>query len=328
MIPKVLFLWHSDLGSIERHRRENTFQPVEDLAELRIEWPDELTPEDLLGVEVLVCFPVDFREEFVQWSDQLRWIHSLAAGVDGLMIPRVKNTDILITNSSGIHSHSMSEQAFGMIFSFNRGFAEFARQQTRHEWKREFEFSEAHGKTLGILGVGAIGSEIAKIGKCLGMEVIGTQRNPTQRNPTKEERQITLYPPEETPAVLKRSDYVVISLPLTEETEGSIGRRQFEEMKDTAYLINVARGDIVNQDELVEALNVGEIAGAGLDVFEEEPLPEDSSLWDMDRVIITPHVGGRSPIYLQRGMEQLGEELQRYVNEEELKNEVDKEIEY
>jgi len=184
---------------------------------------------------------------------------------------------------------------------------------------------ELSGKTLGIVGLGKIGTEIAKKAKCLGMRVIATKRDVTSAASTYVDR---LVPPADLNQLLAESDFAVLSLPLTKETEGMIGERQLRSMKPTGILINVSRGKLIQENKLVQALKQGWIAGAGLDTFESEPLQEISELWNFKNVIITPHIAGETPHYLERLMDIFTENLKRFIHKQPLINVVDKNLGY
>ncbi len=256
-------------------------------------------------------------------AGSLKWIHSIGAGVDGILTPELLESQIVVTSSSGIHREPISEHVLGFMLSFVRGFHVFARQQMRKEWKR-FDLEELAGKTLGIIGLGEIGSEIAVKAKGFGMRVIAVKRDAGEKPSYVDE----LWLPEQLRNLLGESDFVVLSLPLTPETWGFIGEPELRAMKRSAYFINISRGKIVQEDKVIQALREGWIAGAGLDVFEEEPLPGKSELWEMPNVIITPHVAGSNPQYTERAMAIFEENLKRFLNGQELENVVDKKLGY
>ncbi len=256
-------------------------------------------------------------------AGSLMWIHSIGAGVDGILTPDVLENRVVVTSSSGIHREPISEHVLGFMLSFVRGFHTFARQQMRKEWKR-FNLEELAGKTLGIIGLGEIGSEIAVKAKGFGMRVIAVKRTPGERPNSVDE----LWPKDRLKDLLEESNFVVLSLPLTPATLGFFGEREFRSMKRSAYFINISRGKIVLEAKLIQALREGWIAGAGLDVFEEEPLSETSPLWEMPNVIITPHVAGSNPQYMERAMGIFEENLQRFLKGEPLENLVDKRLGY
>ena len=279
-------------------------------------------PEAVRDVDILV---VSWRlpAGSVAAADSLKWIHSIGAGVDGILTPDVLASKVVVTSSSGIHREPISEHVLGFMLSFVRGFHTFAHQQMKKEWKR-FDLEELAGKTLGIIGLGEIGSEIAIRAKGFGMRVIAVKRNAGEKPSHVDE----LWMPDRLKNLLRESDFVVLSLPLTPETRGFIGESELRAMKKSAYFINISRGKIVQEAKLIQALREGWIAGAGLDVFEEEPLPEKSELWEMPNVIITPHVAGSNPQYTERAMAIFEENLKRFLNGQELANVVDKKIGY
>src|SRR3990172_212047 len=201
-----------------------------------------------------------------------------------------------------------------------RGLPVATRNQMTHRWDRASVIGEElWGKTVGILGLGSIGREVAARCRAFGMRVIGTKRTPAAVPHVDQ-----VLPPDGLDEVLRAADYLVIILPLTEQTRGLIGARELGLMKPTAYLINVARGAIVQEAALIAALRTGRLRGAGLDVFEREPLPQDSPLWEMEQVILTPHVSGAVPDYYDRALPLFCENLSRFLTGAPLLNMVDK----
>jgi len=317
-------LFRRGLKELPRSKREE----LENLASVRFQSPKDLERKDLKEVESLVGFPSQIEDRFLDWGKDLRWIHLLSAGVDGLMRRRIKESDLLLTNSSGVHGKQIAEHVFAFILSFNRNLPRFVINQRKKRWERgeEEEMREVYGKTLGVLGFGAIGERVVEVGKGLGMKALATKRR--LKEGKRVENKVTLYDSGRTGELLRRSDYLVVALPLTKRTAGALGLEEFEAMKETAFFVNIGRGELVRERELVEALRRKEIAGAGLDVFEEEPLPEESPLWEMENVIITPHNAGMTPHYGERALDLFLEDLARYAAGEELLNIVDKEEEY
>jgi len=213
-----------------------------------------------------------------------------------------------------------------MMLCLNRKLHLFMRNQTERKWKTIdadliFQMDELSGKTAGLVGLGRIGSEIAKKAKCFGMKVIATRRNPSAPKPDYVDK---LVPPCNLEELLADSDFVIIQIPLTKDTEGMFGEKELRPMKRTAYLVNASRGNIIKEHELIEALKKGRIASAALDTFSMEPLPEDSPLWNMQNVIITPHVAGLTPRYMERLTDLFCDNLRRFMNDEPLINVVDK----
>lgn len=273
----------------------------------------ELAPQ----AEIMVGWNVP--REAVQRAPKLRWIHSTAAGVDQLLHPEVLEREIVITSSSGIHQ-PLVEHVFAMVLALTRRLHIAIRNQVHRRWeRRQATGDEVRGKTMGVLGLGHIGAEIAEKAHVFGMRVIGTKRTPADVPHVDR-----IYPPDELREVLRASDVVVIALPLTSDTRGLLGEAAFRAMKRTALVVNIGRGPIVQEAALVRALQEGWIGGAGLDVFEREPLPADSPLWGMEHVIITPHVSGGWPGYMDAAIPLLCDNLRRYLDGAPMRNLVDK----
>lgn len=236
------------------------------------------------------------RELVLSGTARLKWVQNWGAGVERLPLERFRELGIALTNASGVHPYPISEQIFAMLLSYTRGVHTAIRDQENAVWGRvAAPLGEAHGKTMGIVGVGAIGSETARLAKAFRMNVLGVRRS---GDPDKwVDDMFGLGGLNE---VLSRSDYVVNCLPHTKETEHLIGREQFAAMKRGAFYINIGRGMTTDTDALMEALKDGTIGGAGLDVFEQEPLPADHPLWSMKNVVITPHTAGINEKYTDR----------------------------
>lgn len=259
----------------------------------------------------------DLQPLFAQ-AVRLKWIHAITAGVEKLIFPESQQSNVIITNSRGIHAIPISEHVLLLMLAFTRRLPLLFKQQAAKQWQRVFP-AELHDKTVGIIGLGSIGREIAKKSKSMGMHVLATKRE------LSEEIFINkIYPADSLLEMLPECDFVVVALPLTPQTQGMITLEHFTIMKDSAYLINIARGDIINQADLIQALDQGLIAGAGLDVFEHEPLPTDNPLWSMPNVIISPHVAGSSPYYIERAVKLFANNLASFVNGGEMLNVVDK----
>ena len=208
--------------------------------------------------------------------------------------PGAAEMPFVLTNASGVHAIPISEHIIALILALARDLHHSIRAQARAVYRGEQEAHvfELAGKTMLLIGVGEIGGRTAGPAKCLGMRVIGIRREPSQTA----EGVDAMHGPDRLLALLPEADFVVLTVPLTHETEGMIGERQLRAMKRTAYVINVGHDGTIQESVLVRALQEGWIAGAGLDVFEREPLPSDSPLWAMDNVIITPHYSGSTPL--------------------------------
>lgn len=253
-------------------------------------------------------------------SKKLQWVNSFSAGVNPIMDGPISDLPIHLTNAKGIHGKTMGVTTMGYIISFLRQFPRFMAQQRAHAWVKQGKepLREPTGLTVGIIGAGAIASEVARLCKALDMTVLGVKRSVTPL-----ENYDKVYSNAEMDEVLAVSDFVVILTPLTDATRGMIGAEQLAKMKSSAVLINIARGPVVDTAALVDALQRGVIAGAALDAVDPEPLNEDSPLWDMENVIITPHCSADSTLYMDRAMAQFCENLQRFEKGEPLFNEID-----
>lgn len=268
------------------------------------------------------------RETFIAGT-RLRWIQSPSTGVDAfLRIQELKDSDVILTNARGVHAACLAEQTFAMIFSFSRGMKAFLEHQQRHEWAgREVRDSlvELTGSTMGIVGYGTVGHAIAERARAFGMRVLAVDVFPTD----KPDQGLRVFGIEDLGLVLTESDYVVITVPLTPETRGMVGAAQLSLMKPSAILVGISRGGIIDETALVDALTSGKLAAAALDVFETEPLPKDSPLWDIPNLIVIPHAAGGSqyePAAI-RGI--FRENIERFVRGDfPLRNEVSKQRGY
>jgi phosphoglycerate dehydrogenase-like enzyme len=291
------------------------------------------------GVEVLYTFylPADLNR-----APDLKWVQLHSAGVDHLLNHPLMKSDILLTTTSGIHATPIAEYVFASILAFNRRVPQMLIYQSRREWPQGrwnlFARPELRDRTLGIIGYGSIGREVGRIARCFGMRVVATKRSVSQMRDvgyvvqgTGDRKGALLdeaFPPERLSDMLGLCDYVVVTVPLTPETRELIGEAELRTMKPSAYLVNISRGETVDEAALIRALQEGWIAGAGLDVFEEEPLPSDSPLYDMQNVILSPHVSGFTLRYDERASDLFAENLSRYLTGEPLLNLVDKERGY
>ncbi|HZG73626.1 MAG TPA: D-2-hydroxyacid dehydrogenase [Chondromyces sp.] len=256
--------------------------------------------EHVATAEIIAGWKKEMKEIIVEQEAQLKWVQSWSAGVNSFPLESLKSKNVLVTTANGVHSYPISETIFALMLGWTRKIHTYVVQQQKQVWHHANMNQEIHEKTVGIIGVGHIGRETAKIAKAFGMTVLGI------RNSGKPEDFVDeMYTQEELHAVLPRCDYVVITLPLTEKTKGLFGKEEFQLMKPSAFLINIGRGPIIVESELVKALEEKQIAGAGLDVFEVEPLPQESPLWKMENVIITPHTSGSTEYYSKRLIEDI-----------------------
>ncbi|GAB4538091.1 MAG: D-2-hydroxyacid dehydrogenase [Anaerolineae bacterium] len=272
-------------------------------------------------------------------APNLRWVQLHSAGVNHVLDTPLWASDILITTVSGIHAPTMAEYTLMMMLAFAHRLRRMLDYQARGEWPsgrwQKFVPQELRGATLGIVGYGNIGQEIGRLAHAFGMRVLGVRRRQA-RNQLKYElpelggghEPDQWYSPDQLPQMLAVCDYVALTVPYTTATHHLIDEGALRAMKPTAVLINIARGAVVDEAALVRALREGWIAGAALDVFEREPLPEDSPLWTMENVILSPHVAGFSPHYDERATTLFAENLRRYLAGEALINQVEREREY
>jgi D-2-hydroxyacid dehydrogenase (NADP+) len=275
-----------------------------------------------VGMDAEVIFG-KFNKELFSSAKRLRWVQTKGAGVDGLLFPEFIESNVALTSASGIHGIQISEMIIAMMLVLTKQMHKFMRYKFEAKWQPHTP-DELAGKIVGILGLGSIGSETAKKTKCLGMKIIALKKHPTKKPYYVDE----ILGSEGLDRLLRQSDFVVLTLPLTDETYHMIGEEQFRSMKPTAYVINMGRGALIDTNALLKALKEGWIAGAGLDVFENEPLPVDSELWKLDNVVITPHVAGSSPYYDERAVEIFCDNLKRYIEGKPLRKDVDKKAGY
>jgi phosphoglycerate dehydrogenase-like enzyme len=266
--------------------------------------------------EIIVAWKVP--EGVIERATRLRWIQATGAGVENLLVPVVAEGRVMLTNSVGVHL-GLPDHIMGLILAFSRRLHVAVRRQMARKWDRRATIGqEVAGQVIGVLGLGTIGRALAVRAAAFDMRVIGTKRTPAAIPHVER-----VLPPEGTDEVLREADYLVIALPLTPATKGLIDERALGLMKRSAVLINIGRGQVVKEDALIDALRGGRIAGAGLDVFEREPLPADSPLYEMENVIMTPHIAGASRTYFDRVIPLFCENLRRYLEGRALLNVVD-----
>lgn len=268
------------------------------------------------GAEIILGYI--FPEELLQGATKLRWIQLMSAGADPVLFSPFLRDEVLITTARGVHSPQLAEYVLGVMVALARNFPQLVRNQKEHLWK-QWAGTTLAGKTLGLVGFGALGAEIARLARAFSMRVIGLRRS-GQPHPLAD----VIYPPEGLERLLSASDFVVLALPLTAETKGLIGPVQLGSMKRSAFLINISRGGVLDHEALISALENGELAGAALDVFEEEPLAEDSRLWETDNLFLTPHISGLSQEYVAKVTDIFLANLSRLKQGKPLINLVDK----
>lgn len=292
-------------------------------AEIHVAKASDCAPY-LPDTEILLAFGQTNLAPILPNAPKLRWVQALTAGVEGFVaLNAFRESDILLTNVRGIHGIPIAEHVLGMILCRTRGLLTAYENQRSKQWKGLRGLDELYEKTAAIIGLGSVGGFIANRLKAMGMTILGVK--PSR---TKESDVDKLYTPDELFDVLPQADFVIVTLPLTPETKNLFSEKTFAAMKPSAFFINVSRGPVVNEDDLVEALRNNVIRGAGLDVFCKEPLPADSPLWDAPNLLITPHHAATSPRYMERAIDIFIENLKAYPDTSKMKNIIDKEKGY
>ena len=278
----------------------------------------------LPDAEILLAFGQTNLAPILPKAPKLRWVQALTAGVDGFVaLDAFRASDILLTNVRGIHGVPIAEHVLGMMLCHTRGLLSAHDNQKARQWKGLRGLDELYEKTAAVVGLGSVGGVIANRLKTMGMTVYGIKQAMTAEPDVDK-----LYGPDQLFDVLPSVDFVIVTLPLTPKTENLFSKKAFEAMKSTAFFINVSRGPVVNENALVEALRNNVISGAGLDVFCQEPLPEDSPLWDAPNLLITPHHAATSPRYMERAVDIFIENLKAFPDTAKMRNIIDKERGY
>ncbi len=281
--------------------------------------PGQSLDQLLAGAEVILSarrLPKDVARR----SPRLRWVQSPLAGVDWLKDTDLwGREDILLTSASGINARPVAEYTFMAIMALSKDVRRIFRSQEQRTWDR-FEPAQLHGKTIGIVGYGAIGREVARIAQAFGMRVIAVKRRVTSGEGLPD----WVWPVDRLPRLLAEADYVVLSVPGATQTRGMIGPREIATMKSSAVLVNVSRGDVVDEEALTDALRRELLAGAALDVFRTEPLPKDSPLWTMPNVLVSGHLAGLFANYDSSLLDLFTENLRLYLEGRPLRNVVDR----
>jgi len=280
---------------------------------------------DALLAEAEIIYGPRPPQNIIARAPRLRWIQTTNAGVDDFLDSDIIRSSVIVTNTSGIHAISIGECVLELMLMFVKKMPFCFQLKQERQWKR-FSLTVLRSKTVGIVGLGSIGREVARLSKAFGMRVLATRRSAKQV--TRARNVDIILPQDQLPQLLSESDFVVLALPLTPETNKLIGKEELRTMKPTAYLINIGRGDIVDETVLIQALDENWIAGAGLDVFATEPLPIESRLWELPNVIFSPHVTGEMEDYYIQATELFCENLRRYLNGKKLLNVVSKKKKY
>lgn len=278
--------------------------------------------EEILRSDVFIGHakvPVPWDQVVAQ--GRLKWIQSSAAGMDHCLVPAVIDSEIPVTSASGLFADQVAEQTLALLLGLLRNLPTFLRAQQQREFIRR-PTADLHGKTIGIVGFGGNGRRIAEVLAPFRTRILATDLFPVDQPPWVEH----LWPAEQLDALLSGSDVVILCLPLNTSTSGLIDREHLARMRKSSLLINVARGPVIVEHALTDALQAGALAGAGLDVTEVEPLPEESPLWNLPNVIITPHVGAQSAHRLDATTDFACDNLRRFQEGRPLRNLVDKKL--
>jgi len=290
--------------------------------------------------EILYAFRVP--DDLMQRAPDLRWLQLLGAGCEHLEDNPVMQSAAQITTASGTQATPIAEYVLGVMLAFYRWLPQAYRAQMRREWLTQAEVArgsrELRRRTVGIVGYGSIGREVARLARPFGTRILALKRSPNERadtgyavkdtgDPTGEIPE-AYYAPEDLLTMLPECDVVVLAVPVTKETRGMMGAEAFAAMKPGSFLVNVSRGCVIDEAALMHALKEGPMAGAALDVFDQEPLPEDSPLWDFENLMVTPHISGASRAHLRRSFELFAENLRRLMAGKTMLNLVDKDRGY
>ena len=273
---------------------------------------------------ILGGFSTDRFRAALATLPKLRWIHTFSAGVDRFVPILAGRDDIQLTNNTGAYDVPIAEHVLAMIFAAAKRIPKHLADQGRGDWQRDAGHSEVRGATLVILGLGSIGTELAGIASGVGMRVIAVRRDPSRPAPGVER----VVPPDRFADVAREADYLAITAALTPQTRGMVSDAIIRSLKPTAWVINIARGPIVDESALIAALQEKRLGGAALDVFETEPLPATSPLWHLDNAILTPHVSNSSPKVGERSLALVVENIRRFNAGEPLLNLVDRSVGY
>ena len=281
---------------------------------------EKLSAEQMARTEVLMAYVA--QPGVLPAMPKLRWVQVMTAGVENWLALSDLPPGLVLTCARGTHEESMPENIIGALFYVAKPYAAAVENQKRGKWVHTVA-QPLTGRTLGILGLGAIGQHVARVAAALGMRVIGTRRRPQAMAHVAE-----VLPAERTPEVLAQSDFLLLLLPATRDTDNFINAERLAMMKPGAWLLNFGRGHLIRDDDLVAAVRAKKIAGAMLDVYRQEPLPADHPFWTTEGIIVLPHIGGPHPQRDRFVARLFAENLGRYLDRKPLKEVVDRETGY
>jgi len=304
-MTKLIVCFHPLNPDQQESIRENS--PGYTLVQMESKNPDlQLLSE----AEIVIGWAKGISDTLLATDSSLRWVQTWSAGIEKLPLERFQERGILLTNASGVHAEPITAVIFGFMLMFTRNLHTAIRNQDEHRWESDDSESELTDKTAVIVGTGAIGSETARIAKAFRMKTVGVSRSGSPLPDFD-----IMYTTDELQEAVREGSFVINTLPLTDQTRNLFNQSVFSSFKKGSYYINIGRGATTNTSDLMDALNSGQLNGAGLDVFETEPLPHDHPLWDMKQVIITPHCAGATDRYAERVIDIFIENIKSYLNE-------------
>ena len=306
-------------------------QPIQGLADIQVGNELALLEREAVNAEVILYSGLTGKSatlrEIWPYAKKVRWVHSMSAGVEKILFPELIESSVILTNARGVFKRSLAEFAVLGILYFYKRVRRLVDNQRSHRWD-DFFVDMLPGKIMGVVGYGEIGRECATLAKALGVKIFAVRRRPEKSG--KDGIADRVFPPSNLKEMLGEIDILVAAAPLTPETHHMISDPEFEAMKTSAMVINVGRGPVIDEAALIKALQNKKIAAAALDVFEEEPLPKTSPLWEMENVLISPHCTDRTrnPDWLDLSAQAFVENFHRYIHGGELENIVDKKAGY
>lgn len=293
---------------------------IDELTERQLRWISRaykgnvhLVPDLALGecnwaeAQICITYGGSINKEFLDKCPNLKWIQVFQSGVESIPVDELARRGIILTNMLGVHGIPMTEYVLGSILYFSRNFPKYLENQRQHIWDRKELVGEAYSKVVGIFGAGTVGRSIAQALNVLGMTLFGMNTSGTMQPHFHK-----MYTMDQKMEMLQQCDFVILLLPLTDQTNHFMGELEFKVMKKEAYLINIGRGRLLDEEAFIQAITNNEIKGAALDVFQEEPLPQNSPLWDLNNVVLTPHMAAKSVKYLDRCIAQFIKNLDHF----------------
>jgi phosphoglycerate dehydrogenase-like enzyme len=319
--PRLTVIYEPDLLQPPRYPADHKGRPIERTEEQESRWRRYLETTD-----ILFDFDITHHEDLPELAPNVVWLQATSSGI-GQFVKRMgydrSMPNTIFTTARGVHAHPLAEYCLLSMLTFTKRFSHVQREQRQKHWER-YAATDLENRTLGIVGVGAVGREVARVARAMRMAVIGVEPEIEDINPASLHLD-ELYPTSRLGEVLRRSEFLVLSLPHTPETERIMGKAEFELLPKGAVFINIGRGPTVEESALVDALSSGHLGGACLDVFETEPLPAESPLWEMENVLVTPHSASTSDRENSRITDLFCENLRRFLAGESLINPLDTE---